>query len=72
MIKYYDRGSKILNSFLKRPNRDRSTSELSRMLSIPLRSVSYHLRKMSAAGILIPSGIGRGRRYKLNIKRDNK
>ncbi|WP_016758122.1 MULTISPECIES: ArsR/SmtB family transcription factor [Leptospira] len=61
-------GLKIMNSFLKRPDRERSTGEISNMLSIPTRTVSYHLRKMSAAGILIPEGIGKGRRYKLKLK----
>ncbi|EMF82211.1 hypothetical protein LEP1GSC188_3377 [Leptospira weilii serovar Topaz str. LT2116] len=37
------------------------------MLSLPTRTVSYHLSKMSAAGILIPEGTGKGRRYKLKI-----
>lgn len=57
-----------MKTFLKRPDRERSTGELSRMLSIPSRTVSFHLSKMSNAGVLIPSGIGKGRTYKLKIK----
>ncbi|MCL8310119.1 ArsR family transcriptional regulator [Leptospira interrogans] len=63
-----DKGLAIMKTFLKRPDRERSTGELSRMLSIPTRTVSFHLSKMSNADILIPSGIGKGRTYKLKIK----
>ncbi|WP_061216081.1 winged helix-turn-helix domain-containing protein [Leptospira santarosai] len=54
-----------MNIFLQRPDRERSTGEISNMLSFSTRTVSYHLSKMSAAGILIPKGTRKARRYKL-------
>ncbi|MCK6380866.1 MAG: ArsR family transcriptional regulator [Leptospiraceae bacterium] len=56
---------KILKSFMRRPERDRSVGEISRMLSIRPRSASYNLRKLTVNGVLCSTGKTKSRRYKL-------